>query len=588
MFDPKSLSVRQVFDSTNTFKVPDYQRSYSWKDEQVEQLWEDIYNSYIDNKDKEDKENYFLGSVVTVKAQKNQKEYKNYQDIVDGQQRLTTLMILFCVVRDFYLNINKSKFVQKSYLEDRIKFDNEDFRLITCSEDQGKFRDTILTEGAIKNLAKKPSKKQLSKNKAEDNFKNTAYIFKQKLEECLAEKKDIGKIIDYLCNNVTMIMITCESQPFAIKLFQILNDRGLDLTVSDLVKACLMQKISQDKNKREQFKSDWNEIKKQAEGIDNLTLDELLTLYVYYHLGKNPKKSTNDEFEDLVKKGKTFPFTEDSTVIINDFKKFCELCDKNLNYNKEYDNQYDNQYDKTMYSLHYLPWKMHWRAILLTALMEDYPDSDYQKLLKALRKFYYTYWIAGYTLNKVKTISFEIIQDIKDAKSFDEIQKRIDNKIEKDKAKVKAIDNLNGKEVGFEKWIKPLLLMINYNLSEESISFIKLDKKLHLEHILPQKYKNKWPHITKEVADKYIESIGNLTLVSGKKNITASDSNFEEKVKVYRGQSNTAKGITRMDITWKIAEKYQHQPWDENSIKAQGQWYLEEVDKLLDIACSKN
>ena len=551
MFEPRSLSIELLFGSTNNFKVPDYQRSYSWQDDQVEQLWEDIYNSYIDNKDREDKENYFLGSVVTVKAQKNQKEYKNYQDIVDGQQRLTTLMILFCVVRDLYPNINEGKkySMKKEQLEKRIKDDYNTERLRVGHEDNGKFEEIILKKGAIKNLAKKPSKKQLSKNKAEDNFKNTACIFKQKLEECLAEKKDIGKIIDYLCNNVTMIMITCESQPFAIKLFQILNDRGLDLTVSDLVKACLMQKISQDKNKRDQFKNDWNSVKGKAEGIDNLTLDELLTLYVYYHKKKNPEKSTNDEFEDLVKKGKTFPFTEDSTVIINDFKKFCELCDKNLNYNKEY----DNQYDKTMYSLHYLPWKMHWRAILLTALMEDYPD--YPKLLKALRKFYYTYWIAGYTLNKVKTISFEIIQDIKDAKSFDEIQKRIDNKMEKDKAKVKAIDNLKD-EVGFEKWIKPLLLMINYNLAEESIGFIKLDKRLHLEHILPQKYKNKWPHITKEVADKYIESIGNLTLVSGKKNMVASDSNFEEKVKVYRGQSNTAKGITRMDITWKIAEKY--------------------------------
>ena len=578
MFEPKSLSIRELFDSTNTFKVPDYQRSYSWQDEQVEQLWEDIYNSYLDNKDKEDKENYFLGSVVTVKAQKNQKkEYKNYQDIVDGQQRLTTLMILFCVVRDLYLNINKSKFVQKSYLEDRIKFDNEDFRLITCSEDMGKFTETILEKDSIKRLEGKPSKKDLSKNKAEDNFKNTAYIFKQKLKEC-SEKEDIGEIIDYLCNNVTMIMITCASQPFAIKLFQILNDRGLDLTVSDLVKACLMQKISQDKNKREQFKNDWNSVKKTAEGIDNLTLDDMLTLYVYYHLGKNPKKSTNDEFEDLIKKRENPLFTEDSTVIINNFKNFCEHCDEKLNYGND-------QCDKVIYSLHYLPWKMHWRAILLTALMENYPASDYQNLIKALRKFYYTYWIAGYTLNKVKTTSFDIIRDIKNKKRFDEIQKRIDNKIEKDKAKIKAEENLNNNEVGYEKWIKPLLLMINYNLAEESIGFIKLDKKLHLEHILPQKYKNKWPYIAKEVADQHMESIGNLTLVSGKKNIVASDKSFEEKIKIYKGESNTAKGITKMDITFKIAEKYQQ--WDENSIKEHSQWYLEEVDKLLDIGCSK-
>src|SRR5690349_20082975 len=97
VFKPSSLTIKQLFGNTDSlYQIPRYQRPYSWVNEQLEKLWDDLIEA------KENEPNYFLGSVITAKPV----EQGNYLDIVDGQQRLTTLMILFCVYRDLYPNIN--------------------------------------------------------------------------------------------------------------------------------------------------------------------------------------------------------------------------------------------------------------------------------------------------------------------------------------------------------------------------------------------------------------------------------------------------------------------------------------------------
>ena len=88
-FRPSSVSISQLFmDPKILYRIPQYQRPYKWGNEQIEQLWDDIFEAY-----ENDIDNYFLGSVITAKPLDN----SQYIDVVDGQQRLTTLMILLCL-----------------------------------------------------------------------------------------------------------------------------------------------------------------------------------------------------------------------------------------------------------------------------------------------------------------------------------------------------------------------------------------------------------------------------------------------------------------------------------------------------------
>src|SRR5664280_1499964 len=99
MFNPLSLTINQLFCNADAFyQIPQYQRPYKWEEEQIEKLWDDIYTAF-ENEDS----NYFLGSIITAKDSFSSSKYL---DVVDGQQRLTTLMILFCSIRDIYPSIN--------------------------------------------------------------------------------------------------------------------------------------------------------------------------------------------------------------------------------------------------------------------------------------------------------------------------------------------------------------------------------------------------------------------------------------------------------------------------------------------------
>jgi uncharacterized protein with ParB-like and HNH nuclease domain len=109
VFKPDTKTVRDVFDGTNYYQIPDYQRPYDWRDEEIGKLWEDVYSAF-DGKD----ETYFMGSVILAQTE------DGYFEVVDGQQRLTTLTILFCVLRDHYLKKIKDE-VLKNQISNAIE-----------------------------------------------------------------------------------------------------------------------------------------------------------------------------------------------------------------------------------------------------------------------------------------------------------------------------------------------------------------------------------------------------------------------------------------------------------------------------------
>lgn len=579
-FKPLSLSIGELFGNKDAlYKIPQYQRPYKWEDEQVDKLWEDIYDAFENNED-----NYFLGSVITAKPRDNEKSA--YVDVVDGQQRLTTLMILFCVIRDLYPEINKDKTTDNLFAVDLDTISAsishlgkaDRLKLYTHSQHQSDFHNNIIN-GNTSDL-KKPYKYQIRTDE-EPKFKfiNTAVIFRNKLSELGQEQSE--ELINYLFNQVKIIRIDCKNREFAIKLFQVLNDRGMDLTAADLIKSFLLEKLyskykdDQDtsKIKEERFIADWREMEQTIKTGD-INLNDLFIIYEYYILGQNPKKSLYDELQDAFS-----PL--DPNEVIADIKKFA---------NTYYKSIYESR-NSIIYSFWYIRWNMYWKSILLTALHTDYAEFD--ALTKGLRRFYYLYWIAGKTLSQIKQTSFNLIKWIKDKKPMSEINKELQDKLDKDNIVSMALYSLQSEQIAFEMWFKPLLLMMEYNATDESKSvFIDLNHDLHLEHILPIKYEKfvEWRHITKEVAIKWLNSAGNITLLSGAKNIEASNNPFNVKMDVYKGKGkydNKDEKITAFTITQQIVKDYDskkyNQQWNIGSLTDRWKWFFGEIGQLLDI-----
>lgn len=579
-FKPLSLSIRELFGNADAlYKIPQYQRPYKWEDEQVDKLWSDIYEAFEANED-----NYFLGSIITAKPRDNEKSA--YVDVVDGQQRLTTLMILFCVIRDLYPKVNTGKADENPFAVDLDTISSsislfgksKRLKLFTHRQHQSDFENIILNGNTL--ILKKPYKYEIRTDE-EPKFKfiNTAVIFKNNLSEIGEDQAE--ELINYLFNQVKIIRIDCKNREFAIKLFQVLNDRGMDLTAADLIKSYLLEKLyskykddtDTSKIKEEQFIADWRDMEQTIKNCD-INLNDLFIIYEYYILGQNPRKSLYDELQDVLK-------DLDPNWVIGDIKKFATTY---------YTFLYDRR-DKVLYSFWYIRWSMYWKSILLSALHTDY--KHYEQLKKELRRFYYLYWIAGKTLSQIKQTSFNIIKWVKEKRSIAEITKELNEKLTKDNILTLAVYNLTSEQIASEAWCKPLLLMMEYNSTDDSkLSYIELDHELHLEHILPVKYEKypEWNYITKDVSTKWLNSAGNLTLLSGAKNIEASNNPFKIKMGIYRGKGkydNKSDKITAFNITQQIVKDFESKKYDQHwrldSMIDRWKWFFNEASELLEI-----
>ncbi len=547
IFIPNSQKIIDIFGGEKAYQVPVYQRPYSWDTEQVEELWNDIFEAF-ENGDEE----YFLGSIILTRN-----DLHNDLDIIDGQQRLTTLTILFCTLRDLYFNDLEDS-ARKNKVLGRIKnIENGQERLQfrTQQQHQNEFEQEIIK--AV-NFDKKTTQRK------EDRFFNTACIFRDKIEALRSEDPElIEKFTDYILQKTRLITIECTQRSFAIKLFQVLNNRGMDLSASDLIKSFLMSKLGNNDEEFAVFNTDWVEIEKKADELGE-DLTKLFTYYEYYLLASNPKKTLYEELEKQFK-------NKNSKDIIYEFKKLI----------KHYDNLLSEK-SKEIYSLKYLKHQDYWRTILITAKLMKWEQEQILKLAKELRRFYYLYWMADYTMPKIKQTSFRVIQWIKKDKNIEYIKDGLNKRLKRDRVIQRALLNLN-EEIYEYQWTKPLLLLIEYQQTDDSnINFIELEKYLHVEHILPRAY-DKIPYwaerFNPEIADKLVNTIGNLTLLSGKKNITASNRPFPDKLSIYNGKG--IDGVTGFRMTQRIADSSKE--WNEEKIAERKEWLFSEIEKLMDI-----
>ncbi len=557
IFHPENKTIKQIFgESGVSYHIPIYQRPYSWNEEIVEKLWDDILEAYQNN----DK-NYFLGSLVVIKNQN-----QDFYDVVDGQQRLTTLIILFCVLRDLDVVGEKQKNIVINSIKDLAE-DKERLKLTTHLNNQALFDETIL----------KKINFQLTKKEQDSNiFIQTAYYFKDFIEKSQKEdlnenlkKVDLNDFINYLFNKTTIIRIVCSDEIFAIKLFSILNDRGLDLNAADIIKAYLLQKIAGDHTKSNSFIEVWKQIEGICKNADE-KLQDIFSSYLYYLKPENPKKALQDELKEQFK-------DKDPQSIILDVKKFAENILEITSDTK----------DRDISLLRYLKHSVYWKSILATAKHVNYPS--YQELKSLLVKYYYQSWIADGTSNRIKQTSFNILKAVKGGEAvkpvqdISEIKKLIVNNIgERD-----YLTFLDNKNAYNSTWHKPVLLAIEYYLHEkDKIDFIPITNDLHTEHILPKEWNKEglnWvDKFIDDNAKNLINKLGNLTLLSGTKNIRASNCNFSDKKEIYSGNHGRGfDGKTSFEITKRVIDN--NLEWGIENINKRHAWIIDQAQTIFSI-----
>ncbi len=312
--------------------------------------------------------------------------------------------------------------------------------------------------------------------------------------------------------------------------------------------------------------------------LDGENLTSQFTYYLYYLLGKSPKRTVVEEYEDIIK-GKALldayevKETESPISFIKNFKNFFEAY-----------NEIDDSGDPVIVSFYYLPWKTFWATCLLTAKHRNYREFD--SFAKILRRFLYISYICGYSLNQLKKPLLDMINAVKtETAQIDDIRKICEDfLIEKDYLN-RMKTNLSQRSVFGEAWLKPVLLLLNSCFTDaETVVKVPIDSRLHVEHILPRKFNTaEWSHVDADDAESYKNTLGNLTLLGYKKNLKAQNDSFEIKLKIYNGEDGSGRW-TCYDITKNIKDIAHDAKWDIDSIKHRNEFLLKKLEEVLEIS----
>ncbi len=572
-FEPKNQNITELFSCPEIYKIPDYQRQYSWTDEQLDQLWEDLLDAY---ENRSENDCYFLGSIVVVDNK------QGCHELIDGQQRITTLMILMNVLIRNFPNINKT--YENPHDPNGVYCANHD-RINMCIKAGNGIRLMLQShpnyDASFKNIivnckdfskVKKPTKKELKIDDPSYKYQNTAHFFYHRLKELGDDI--LGDFANFLFFRVDIIKIVCHDESFAIKLFQVMNDRGLDLSSSDLIKTHLYSEYNKLGIEPQLFESKWKEIETIISDYD-LKMDDYMACYLYYRLKSNPRHQLSDEFKKIIDKDSNPDNTLDDMVA---FAKAVKLVYESKN--------------TSILSLRYIPWRTFVITALATAFKNNYREDDRNLLFSRMQRFYYLTLISGSTLNTIKQTSFTLIGKIAGNAQIADIESLFSTLIKSKKMIRRVYDALDD-DVYEEKFLKPLLLSVDYRLTEPiGLSFIPMDINIHIDHIIPRKYKNnqeEWRYLKEESknVDDAMNTLGNMALLYSRKNEEARNFGMKTKLQIYSGKDNMNTGATSFQTTREVVEVARHdiKPfWNTNRIKARKTWLIGLIEEMLDIS----
>ncbi|OAM32404.1 DUF262 domain-containing protein [Eikenella corrodens] len=243
--------IREIFEGSYQFEIPDYQRPYAWTTQQVTELFDDLYSAMQDARVSGGGSQYFLGSIVLIKNDRDPKS-----SVVDGQQRLTTLTMLFAVLRTVMPDAADDI---TDFLYKKGKFslgEKNEYRLTAREEDADFFRTHIQEPGGIAQLVASTDKLKDSRLRYREN----ATLLLEKTKTLSPD--DRNALWKFLANDCSLVVISTPDLEAAYRIFSVLNNRGLDLAPIDILKAEVLGSIRRmgGEDEAHTYSKKWSEI----------------------------------------------------------------------------------------------------------------------------------------------------------------------------------------------------------------------------------------------------------------------------------------------------------------------------------------
>lgn len=497
--------VGKIFSTDFFFNIPDYQRPFAWEDSNFQDLIDDLVSA-------QSEKNYFLGTIVLHK-----KNERNSYDVVDGQQRLTSLLILFACLRDLIVDPLFKKNLHGKILQEENRVDGIPEMPRVSVKDRQIFREIVLENGGTiqKFKINDYSESQKRYIQAIKIFKNTIDKYSQ---------EQLQKFVQFINQHCTIIYLSASTFNDAFKLFTIVNDRGRQLRRIDILKA---QNISPEAVPIEMTR---DRLSKQWESMENdigeKEFESILYSMRMIILKEKPQEDLLQEFEnrvfkkDLLQRGEKF---------IDEVKIYSDIY-RQIFIDKDYLPKSDPDHLKYKAMIHIMDTEFEaseWRSCLMF-FAKKFSGEKFYEFMLLIEKVYLQQWVEGVRKDERFGVYAKILKSIESESTALNVLKNI--KYNKDSIIIAG----KSENLYANRFCRYFLLRLEVICCENDV-YKEINAK-SIEHVFPQKpdSSSEWcKDLNFSEHKDVVNTLGNLVLLSKSKNSSASNNDFHIKKERY-------------------------------------------------------
>ena len=535
----KEFQLMKIFSPDFDYHIPSYQRPYAWTDEQTGMLFDDLWDFYQAELD----DDYFLGSIVLIKE-----ENEPYADVIDGQQRLTTLTILIAAIAERLTGTTRENC--NKYIRDP---GNELEGLSALPRLHLRDKDQPFFEKYVQDV-KLQQLEQLDPealpDEAQRNIRANCLVLRKKLKEACKSEEDVKQFCKFLVKNCYLVVVCTSNEQSAFRVFSVMNSRGLDLLPIDIIKSQVIGKIPL--AERDVYTDKWEDLEMQT---SRAGFNDVFTHTRMIFAKIKPKRNLLEEFSEFVMAKTTSkdlidqilePYADAYTILKN--KKYIAV-------------QHAGEVNEYLFWLNKID-NSDWMPAAMKFMAEHRNEPDY------------VLWFVG-RLERLASYLHVTAQDINHRidrykKVLEEMESRPDHNINdkltsvelSDQEKQAFVTALEGEIYKMTARRRNYVILRLDSFVSCGGSRSNYDSSVFsIEHVLPQnvmsgsQWEKTWPDVGER--EYWLNRIANLVPLTRRHNSAAQNFDFDKKKTTYFAGRN---GTTSYPLTTQVINQKEWTP----------------------------
>lgn len=517
------LPIKKIFSSDFAFNIPPYQRPYAWTVEQAHELFDDLHAVVSDapaNARIENMPPYFLGSIVLIK-----KPDRPEAAVVDGQQRLTTLTILLAGLRDKAADAEMATAIQNLVFQqaDPMTGDPDRFRLTLRPRDAEFFRANIQERGATVRLAN-------DHGETSDSHQNILLNGREllsRIDELQGDQR--RRLAAFIIQRCYLVAVATGDSSTAYRIFSVLNDRGLDLSATDILKSEIIGQFQDDPAAEKKYTEIWEDLE---DDLGRQPFEELFGHIRMIFVRQKARRNLVDEFREGVMQ-KTNPRTFITSLLVPYADAYEQVIRPDLvTIGRSEEIKRHLRILRRLDNVDWMP-----PAIEFIAKNNGQGEAI-ERFLRALERLAYSLFLRREYPTERITRYGVVLKAMADGHDIYAAGSPFDLS---DQEKIETLQQLDGPVYLTRRLQLPVLLRLDELMSAGGAKY-DFDI-ISVEHVLPQNPSegSRWSELfpDPEVHRLWVHRIGNLALLPFRKNSQAGNFDFERKKIEYFAKRGT-------------------------------------------------